>query len=217
MTETTSEHAIRAVARGRVQGVGYRQAVVARATELDVFGWVRNEDDGSVHVHAEGSEAAVGGLVEFLRDGPPGASVASVDVDEVKVEGHEQFAIRGVSAGRFVVEERAGADAPTYALHLEVDGAWRSWSMRRAPSMVPAEKRFGSPVRASDGPGGGAVWDAGTYEQGGRVAWPEAIERGHAVFVLHGDTLQGGFALQQIRPGQWLLIKRRDAFATAAG
>jgi hypothetical protein len=57
------------------------------------------------------------------------------------------------------------------------------------------------------------VWDRGTYEQGGRVAWPEALERGHAVFVLHGEKLRGGFALQRTRPGakpQWLLIKRRD-------
>src|SRR5438552_918003 len=62
---------------------------------------------------------------------------------------------------------------------------------------------------------GGAVivWDRGTYEQGGRVAWPEALERGHAVFVLHGEKLEGGFALQRTRPGekpQWLLIKRKD-------
>ena len=57
------------------------------------------------------------------------------------------------------------------------------------------------------------VWDRGTYEQGGRVAWPEALERGHAVFVLHGEKLRGGFALQRTRRGakpQWLLVKRRD-------
>lgn len=57
------------------------------------------------------------------------------------------------------------------------------------------------------------VWDRGTYEQGGRVAWPEALARGHAVFVLHGEKLRGGFALQRTGGGekpQWLLIKRRD-------
>ena len=36
------------------------------------------------------------------------------------------------------------------------------------------------------------VWDRGTYEQGGRVPWPEAIERGHVVFVLHGEKLRAG-------------------------
>ena len=34
------------------------------------------------------------------------------------------------------------------------------------------------------------IWDRGTYEQGGRVPWPEALERGHAVFVLHGERLR---------------------------
>jgi DNA ligase D-like protein (predicted 3'-phosphoesterase) len=66
------------------------------------------------------------------------------------------------------------------------------------------------------GGGGVIVWDRGTYEQGGRVAWPEALARGHVVFVLHGDKLAGGFALQRTRRGdkpQWLLIKRRDEHA----
>jgi hypothetical protein len=69
---------------------------------------------------------------------------------------------------------------------------------------------------AFEGPtdhGGVVVWDRGTYEQGGRVPWPEALDRGHAVFVLHGEKLRGGFALQRTRPGrksQWLLLKRRD-------
>ena len=63
------------------------------------------------------------------------------------------------------------------------------------------------------GDGGVIVWDRGSYEQGGRVAWPEALERGHAVFVLNGEKLRGGFALQRTRSGekpQWLLIKRKD-------
>ena len=46
------------------------------------------------------------------------------------------------------------------------------------------------------------VWDRGSYEQGGRVAWPEALERGHAVFVLHGEKLRGGFALQRTGRGR---------------
>ena len=60
------------------------------------------------------------------------------------------------------------------------------------------------------------IWDRGEYEQGGRVPWPEALDRGHAVFVLHGQKLRGGFALQRTRGGpkpQWLLIKRRDEYA----
>jgi len=34
--------------RGQVQGIGYREACVRRATALGVTGWVRNRMDGSV-------------------------------------------------------------------------------------------------------------------------------------------------------------------------
>ena len=193
-----------------------------RALELGVLGWVRNEPDGSVRVHAEGPDAAVAELVALLREGPRGAHVAEVRVDEVRVEAHEQFAIRGVSAGAFVVQEHA-APARHFDLRLEVDGAMRSWALPKGPSLDPAVKRLAVEVEnhavehnAFEGatPGGAVVvWDRGSYEQGGRVSWPEALDRGHGVFVLHGRKLHGGFALQRTRPGakpQWLLVKRRD-------
>lgn len=238
--------AVRAVVRGQVQAVGFRAATVARARELGVLGWARNMDDGTVAVHAEGPAEAVEALVAFLHEGPPPARVEGVEVTAAKVEGHEQFAVRGVPAGRFVVDELAGG-RPAFVLRLEVDGAWRSWRLAKAPSMVPADKRFatelaasgddsGAPGVSADDPGASGdsanrpagapadangQFDAGTYEQGGRVPWPEAISRGHAVFVLHGRELRGGFALQRTRgegPGSgWLLIKRRDEFAASRG
>lgn len=186
------------------------------------MGWVRNEDDGTVRVHAEGPEEGVTALTEFLRQGPRGAQIDDVAVEPAKVEGHEQFAVRGVNAGVFVVQEHQ-ATAHHFDLRLEVDGAMRSWAVPKGPSMDPAVKRLAIEVAdhslsyndfegAVDG-GQAIVWDRGRYEQGGRVPWPEALERGHAVFVLHGEKLRGGFALQRTRPGpkaQWLLIKRRD-------
>jgi DNA ligase D-like protein (predicted 3'-phosphoesterase) len=214
--------AVRAIVRGEVQAVGFRDATVRRARELGVMGWVRNGEDGEVLVHAEGPGPAVEELLSFLRDGPAAARVAEVATESVKAEGHEQFAIRGVSAGAFVVQEHL-ATAHHFDLRLEVDGVMRSWAVPKGPSMDPAVKRLAVQVgdheiayNSFEGPtekGGVIVWDRGRYEQGGRVAWPEAIERGHAVFVLHGEKLSGGFALQRTRPGekpQWLLIKRRD-------
>jgi DNA ligase D-like protein (predicted 3'-phosphoesterase) len=213
---------VRATVRGDVQGVGFRYATVERAHELGVLGWVRNEDDGTVLVHAEGPEEAVDALLGWLREGPRGAKVGEVEVEKGKVEGHEQFAIRGVSAGVFVVQEHQ-ATAHHWDLRLEVDGVMRSWAVPKGPSMDPAQKRLAVQVEDHEkshndfegraGEGAVIVWDRGTYEQGGRVAWPEALERGHAVFVLHGEKLEGGFALQRTRLGekpQWLLIKRKD-------
>ncbi|HEX7637544.1 MAG TPA: acylphosphatase, partial [Burkholderiaceae bacterium] len=43
-----------AVVRGRVQGVGFREACVAEARALGVAGWVRNRPDGSVEVVLQG-------------------------------------------------------------------------------------------------------------------------------------------------------------------
>jgi DNA ligase D-like protein (predicted 3'-phosphoesterase) len=213
---------VRATVSGGVQGVGFREAAVARAGELGVLGWVRNEEDGTVVVQAEGPDEAVDALVGWLGDGPRGATVEEVEVAKTKVEGHEQFAIRGVAAGVFVVQEHR-ATAHHWDLRLEVDGAMRSWAVPKGPSMDPAQKRLAVQVEdhamshndfeGKAGEGGVIIWDRGTYEQGGRVPWPEAIERGHAVFVLHGEKLAGGFALQRTRPGekpQWLLIKRKD-------
>lgn len=217
--------AVRAVVRGEVQEVGFRDATVSRAHTFGVLGWVRNGGDGAVQIHAEGPERAVEQLVAFLHDGPPPARVSEVSIEQVAVEGHEQFAIRGVGAGVFVIQEHA-ATAHHFDLRLEVDGVMRSWAIPKGPTLDPAVKRLAVEVadHAVDhnkfegalGAGGVIVWDQGTYEQGGRVAWPEALTRGHAVFVLHGEKLRGGFALQRTRPGakaQWLLIKRRDEYA----
>jgi DNA ligase D-like protein (predicted 3'-phosphoesterase) len=186
------------------------------------MGWVRGAQDGEFEVHAEGSAAALEPFLEFLQEGPSGAARAEVAVREVAPEGHEQFAIRGVSAGAFVVQEHA-ATAHHFDLRLEVEGAMRSWALPKGPSLDPAVKRLAVEVpdhslehNSFEGPterGGVVIWDRGSYEQGGRVAWPEALERGHAVFVLHGEKLRGGFALQRTRAGakpQWILVKRRD-------
>jgi DNA ligase D-like protein (predicted 3'-phosphoesterase) len=205
----TAGVAIRAAARGD------REALLARARELGVLGWVRDgSEPESVLVHAEGQRETVDELVAVL--GP------DAQVQEVPTEGHEQFAVRGVSAGAFVVQEHA-ATAHHFDLRLEVDGVMRSWAVPKGPSLDPAVKRFAIQVEdhsmehntyeGGGGKRGVIVWDRGTYEQGGRVPWPEAIDRGHAVFVLHGEKLTGGFALQLTRRGekpQWLLIKRRD-------
>jgi DNA ligase D-like protein (predicted 3'-phosphoesterase) len=213
---------VRATARGEVQGVGFRDATLRRAHRIGLMGWVRNGEDGSVLVHAEGPERAVEEMVAFLREGPASARVTDVEVESMKVEGHEQFAIRGVSAGAFVVQEHA-ATAHHFDLRLEVGGVMRSWAVPKGPSLDPAVKRLAvevedhaishSEFEGTTENGAVIVWDRGRYEQGGRVAWPQALERGHAVFVLHGEKLRGGFALQRTRPGekpQWLLIKRRD-------
>jgi DNA ligase D-like protein (predicted 3'-phosphoesterase) len=226
------KRAVRATVRGAADPRALVTAVVAAADATGALGWVRDDGDGLVRAHLEGAPDAVDAVVVTIREAaavgePDAAGGHEPEVERVKVEGHEQFAIRGVSAGRFVVAEHQ-ATSHHYDLRLEVDGVMRSWAVPRGPSLDPAVKRLAVQVadhdldanmteRPSADDGHGAiVWDRGEYEQGGRVRWPEALERGHAVFVLHGAKLQGGFALQRTGrgdPPQWLLIKRRDDWA----
>ena len=62
------------------------------------------------------------------------------------------------------------------------------------------------------------VWDRGTYANATTHEMAECLDRGHLSFRLHGEKLEGGFALTRIREGKdetWLLIKRRDEEADA--
>jgi DNA ligase D-like protein (predicted 3'-phosphoesterase) len=201
------------------------EAVRDRARELGLLGWVRGDarDGDPLAVHAEGDPDALQALIAFL------GGEERAGATRAKVEGHEQFAIRGVIAGVFVVQEHQ-ATAHHFDVRLEVDGVMRSWAVPKGPSLDPAAKRLAVQVADHglahndfEGPtdgGGVIIWDRGGYEQGGRVPWPEAIERGHAVFVLHGEKLRGGFALQRTGRGdgsQWLLVKRRDDEARPGG
>lgn len=191
------------------------------ARRLGLHGWVRLTEEGTLCAHVEGERAAVEELASSLRS----PAINLVTDRPARIEGHEQFAIRGVPAGMFVVQEHQ-ATVHHFDFRLEVDGVMRSWAVPKGPSMDPTVKRLAVPVEDHDvahndfegraGSGGVIIWDRGPYEQGGRVPWPEALMRGHAVFALCGQKLRGGFALQRTRGGekpQWLLIKRRDEYA----
>src|SRR5881275_2553917 len=100
MSSMSADAALRITVTGPV--VGVRDQVRSRALELGLRGWVRlDEQDAGLLVHAEGPAPALEELVAWLEalDG------VSVDPLRAGVEGHEQFAMRGVHAGVFVVQE----------------------------------------------------------------------------------------------------------------
>lgn len=80
--------------RGRVQGVGFRYAVLSRARSLSLAGWVRNRLDGSVEAAFEGDDERVRSMVEWCRRGPSGADVGSVDVEWQEPTGETDFRVR---------------------------------------------------------------------------------------------------------------------------
>jgi acylphosphatase len=83
--------AVQARVTGRVQGVAFRWHTEERARELGVTGWVRNEPDGSVLLHAEGDEVAVNDLVAWCHHGPPAARVRDVAVRSAAPTGATSF------------------------------------------------------------------------------------------------------------------------------
>ncbi|MEA2249681.1 MAG: acylphosphatase [Solirubrobacteraceae bacterium] len=84
----------RVVVHGSVQGVFFRDTTRRHAESRGVAGWVRNCADGTVEARFEGDPDAVEALVDFAREGPRGASVERVDVDDVAPEGLDGFEVR---------------------------------------------------------------------------------------------------------------------------
>jgi len=66
---------------GKVQGVFFRDFSRRKAKELNLFGWVRNEPDGTVQIIVEGEEKDLKELFEWCKNGPNHAKVDKVDVE----------------------------------------------------------------------------------------------------------------------------------------
>jgi acylphosphatase len=79
--ETDTQERLSVRITGRVQGVGFRNFTQMRARQLELTGWVRNEDDGSVRLEAEGPRGALEDLLDAVHDGPRTARVQAVDAD----------------------------------------------------------------------------------------------------------------------------------------
>jgi len=135
---------------------------------------------------------------------------------------------------QFVIQKH-WASRLHYDFRLECGGVMWSWAVPRGPSFDPALKQMA--IHVEDHPldynefegsipkgeyGGGTViiWDRGTWEP---VVDPaEGMKKGKLIFKLHGQKLAGIWELVRIsKPGekkqeQWLLLKKRDAWARPA-
>ena len=137
----------------------------------------------------------------------------------------------------FVVHKHA-ARALHYDLRLELDGVLKSWAIPKGPSLDPGVKRLAVMVEdhpldyrhfegvipeGNYGAGGVIVWDRGSYRHPLARDDEESAEllraglgKGEVKFILAGEKLQGEFALVKTRQDEksWLLIKKKDRFAT---
>ncbi|ESX03834.1 acylphosphatase [Mesorhizobium sp. LSJC268A00] len=85
MGDNDRQKAVQARMHGKVQGVGYRLWARREAIRLGLVGWVRNERDGTVTASIAGADAAVSTMIERLRQGPRGASVSRVEIEEFEL------------------------------------------------------------------------------------------------------------------------------------
>jgi acylphosphatase len=78
---------------GKVQGVSFRASTREKAEELDIKGFVQNENDGSVYIEAEGDEGAIHAFIKWCETGPSLAQVAQCVFQPGKIKGFKNFMI----------------------------------------------------------------------------------------------------------------------------
>ncbi len=81
-----SHQRVRLFVTGRVQGVFFRQSLKAKSIQNDVFGWVKNLQDGRVECLLEGNEENISILVKWANSGPANAIVENVEVHNEKFD-----------------------------------------------------------------------------------------------------------------------------------
>src|ERR1700722_3865558 len=126
----------------------------------------------------------------------------------------------------FVVQRHA-ASRLHFDFRLEINGALASWAVPKGPPEERGEKRLaihvedhpldyanfeGEIPKGNYGAGQVQIWDRGTFEVEGPPGAAEQVERGDLKFLLHGERLQGRFALVKMRKAErgneWLLIRK---------
>ena len=70
------------VVKGRVQGVGFRYAAGRQAKLLELTGWIRNNQNGTVEGVIQGSDEKIQLMLGWLHKGPSSAYVIEVESDE---------------------------------------------------------------------------------------------------------------------------------------
>jgi acylphosphatase len=79
--------------KGKVQGVFYRASTKAVADQLGVKGFVKNEPNGDVSIAAEGDDISLDMFLDWCKEGPERAVVASVENHEGELKNYRNFEV----------------------------------------------------------------------------------------------------------------------------
>lgn len=83
-----------AIAEGRVQGVGFRYFTQKSAEQLGLTGWVRNMNDGTVQLEAQGAEEKTAQLFAKIKKGNMFIRVDRLEIEERPLEKETHFVTR---------------------------------------------------------------------------------------------------------------------------
>lgn len=81
---TMQDKTVKVRLTGRVQGVWFRGWTAERARHLDLGGWVRNRNDGSLEAFFCGAGDAVDEMLAQMKLGPSAARIDDMEVEDVK-------------------------------------------------------------------------------------------------------------------------------------
>lgn len=84
---------VRLTIKGKVQGVFYRATAKDFADDMGIKGWVRNLPDRNVEIRATGSKELLQRFIDWCKHGPPKARVDEVIVEEIDLQGFNDFRI----------------------------------------------------------------------------------------------------------------------------
>ncbi len=76
---------------GRVQNVGFRFHTQKTAQKHSIFGFVKNKNDGSVYIEAEGEEENLDHFILWCHQGPNWARVDEVKIQISQVQDYQVF------------------------------------------------------------------------------------------------------------------------------
>lgn len=72
---------IHCIVSGRVQRVGYRDCIERYAKEQELFGWIKNHENGTVEIVLQGMPDALKACTDVLHQGSPLSQIESVLVE----------------------------------------------------------------------------------------------------------------------------------------
>lgn len=80
---------------GRVQGVGFRYTAQYLASMFNITGWVKNCEDGSVHMEVQGSALSINKFIVKIKSGNGFIRVDDMDIKKTElVDNDKSFKVK---------------------------------------------------------------------------------------------------------------------------